>query len=223
MLRTRFYVSARPQLLSVPCYREGESAAPCVSACCWLVPRWVLLGTPVAQCHLWAAGWCEAAQGHRTTTAPCPAQRACPLPLWVTSGRHSAQEVQPSEGEWLTDCSRWTVLQPPALTAWFLNNTCWDLFPKPCFKVFLKGTPSPELSGASSQLNIWSPRLSIQTLYSQYHFISGLARLLWSWMVNLFSLQGSSSMKQTLACLCFLPQTFMSLQAPWAVLSGISD
>lgn len=101
MLRTQFCVSEWLQLLSAPCYMEGGDAALWALASYWLGPCWFLQGIPVAQCHLWAAGWCEAVQGCWATTALCASKRTYSLSLWAAFGWHSAQEVHPAEGEWL--------------------------------------------------------------------------------------------------------------------------
>lgn len=101
MLGTQSCVSEWLQLLSVPCYMEGGDAALRVLASYWLGPCWFLQGILVARGHLWAADWCEAAQGHWATAALCDSKRTYSLSLWATFGWHSAQEVHPAEGEWL--------------------------------------------------------------------------------------------------------------------------
>lgn len=101
MLRTQFCVSEWLQLLSVPCSMEGGEAALWVLASPWPGPCWFLQGIPVARCHLWAAGWSEAAQGQRAPPAVCACERAPSLSLRAASGWHSAQEVHPAQGEGL--------------------------------------------------------------------------------------------------------------------------
>lgn len=132
MLGTQSCVSEWLQLLSVPCYMEGGDAALRVLASYWLGPCWFLQGIPVARDHLWAADWCEAAQGHWATAALCDSKRTYSLSLWATFGWHSAQEVHPAEGEWLESTDNFGNIHSTS----FLSSVCWDLQRL----VFLKGT-----------------------------------------------------------------------------------
>lgn len=134
VLSTHFCLSEKLQLLSVPCYIEGGNAILCILASCWFVPHRFPQGIPVAQRHPWTAEWCKAAQGHWTTTASHASKRKYPLSLWITFGWYSAQEVHPSEGEWLESMDNSEITCSTSfLSNYFLRHLIQKF-------VFFKGT-----------------------------------------------------------------------------------